>query len=563
MKFSDLQLHPHIQATLQKINFSECTPIQEQAIPPVLAGKDLAGLAQTGTGKTAAFLLPLIDRVYCAIETEQKRMEPVAHAFPDWKKRQFVLVLVPTRELAEQVHKNAEMLLEGTGLTAISIYGGTSYETQTRGLQNGAEFVIATPGRLIDLFKEHQVDLRQVRAVVFDEADRMFDMGFKDDMKFILRRLPRERQFLVFSATMNFDVLNTAYEFGAEPVEVNISKDQAKAENVHDEIFHVGQEEKPAYLLSILKKHNPSQVIIFSNYKRNVERIAMFLSRNNFSAMGISSLLTQAQRARVMEQFKAENDRNILVATDLAARGLDILGVDMVMNFDLPDDPENYVHRIGRTGRAGQTGLAFSLVSDRDIDALGRIEQYLGHKVTTAWLDSEEVAKDFKQFPSEYEAERKQKSNSAPPKSSGGPRRSPPGPRSAHRDRQTGRHQNSEGRGPQRDGPPPAGNGENGRPQQHHNGAPRRPAQGQRDFNREGQRDGNRAPNGPRRDSPPPRSGQQHNRNNNRRPPVNAGPRRPQGPIPPRGPISAKPPPPASITQKVSSFLKRIFSSEK
>lgn len=435
MKFSEFDLHPLIQANLVKINFSECTPIQEQAIGPLLQGRDVAGLAQTGTGKTAAFLLPLIDRVLRGMEnkdSEQQPETPAAAPFPsseagaqpaatvtaasepeskpaarrfftDWKKRQFILILVPTRELAEQVYTNAVKFLEGTSLSAVSIYGGTSYETQKRALNDGVEFVIATPGRLIDLFKEHLVDLRQVRAVVFDEADRMFDMGFKDDMKFILKRLPRERQFLVFSATMNFDVLNTAYEFGADPVEINISKDKPKADNVRDELFHIGQTDKPAHLLSLIKKYNPRQVIVFSNFKHNVERIAVFLNRNELPAMGISSLLTQAQRMRVMEQFKAVNDRNILIATDLAARGLDILGVDMVINYDLPDDPENYVHRIGRTGRAGQTGVAFSMVSDRDVDALSRVEQYLGHKVPTGWLESNELLKDFKPFPSDFE----------------------------------------------------------------------------------------------------------------------------------------------------------------
>jgi ATP-dependent RNA helicase RhlB len=243
-----------------------------------------------------------------------------------------------------------------------------------------------------------------------------------------------------------------------------------------------------------------------------------------------------------MEQFKAVNDRNILVATDLAARGLDILGVDMVMNYDLPDDPENYVHRIGRTGRAGQTGLAFSLASDRDVDALARIEQYLGHKVTTAWLDSEEVAKEYKPFPSEYEAERKQKGNSSSaPK--GGPRRSQGGPpRSAHRDRQLGRHQN-QGRPPQRDPQaPPTGSNENGRPQQQQ--GPRRPPRdGNRDYSRDNSSRNARRDNAGR---PPQR--------NHRRPLPNTNAhRRPQPAAPP----------PASLGQKVSSFFRRIFSTDK
>ncbi len=390
-------------ARVEEAKFSECTPIQASSIPLLLEGKDLAGLAQTGTGKTAAFLLPLIDRV---LRSQDPQDLPAHRYFPDWKKKNFVLILVPTRELAEQVYEAAQQFSKGTSLKSVSVYGGTSYDRQKAAMAEGVEFVIATPGRLIDLYKEHIVDLRQVRAVIFDEADRMFDMGFKDDMRYILSRIPRERQFLVFSATLNFDVLNVAYQFGAEPVEVNVSKDQPKAENVQDEIFHVGQADKPAYLLSLMRRDQPRQVIVFSNFKRNVERIAHFLNKNGIPAMGISSLLTQAQRNRVIEQFKSENESNVLVATDLAARGLDILGVDMVINFELPDDPENYVHRIGRTGRAGHKGRAYSLVSDRDVDALARVEQYLDHKVNVAWLDDGDIVTEFVAFPSDLDIER-------------------------------------------------------------------------------------------------------------------------------------------------------------
>ncbi len=371
-------------------------------MPHVLEGRDVAGLAQTGTGKTAAFLLPLMERI---LRSKDATTEPT-RGFTDWRSNQFVLVLVPTRELAEQVYENAISLAGTSGLRAVSIYGGVSYDKQKQGLRDGVEFIIATPGRLIDLYKEHLVDLKNVRAICFDEADRMFDMGFKDDMKYILQRVPKERQFLVFSATLNLDVLNTAYQFGANPTEVNVSRDQAKAENVEDKIFHTGQSEKPAYLLSLLRKHNPRQTIVFSNFKMNVAKLAQFLSDNGVPAVGISSLLTQAQRNRVMEQFRAENDHNVLIATDVAARGLDIKGVDMVVNYELPDDPENYVHRIGRTGRAGAKGTAFSFVSDRDVDALSRIEDYLKHKVDTAWMEDSELVKEYKPMLSDYSQKR-------------------------------------------------------------------------------------------------------------------------------------------------------------
>lgn len=394
-----MNLHPKVYRGVEKSGFTECTEIQEGAMPLLLDGKDVAGLAQTGTGKTAAFLLPLMDRVL-------RDKEPVGdafdvRAFKEFKASNFILILVPTRELAEQVYENFKSLGAETGLTAVAIYGGTSYDPQTKALHDGVDFVIATPGRLIDLFKDHHVDLGQVRAVVFDEADRMFDMGFKDDMKFILRRIPRDRQFLVFSATLNFEVLEVAYEHGSHPVEINVSRDQAKADNVKDELFHVGHFEKAKYLLALFKKYEPKQAIVFSNFRLNVERVAEFLSKNGYPAMGISSLLTQSQRLRVMNLFREENDKNILVATDLAARGLDIKGVDLVINFELPDDPENYVHRIGRTGRAGATGKAMSLVSDRDVEALGRIESFLEHKVEIGWLEDQFITDDFKPFPSD------------------------------------------------------------------------------------------------------------------------------------------------------------------
>lgn len=398
MKYSELNLESSLFESIKKLNYDECTPIQEQAIPLVLAGKDIAGLAQTGTGKTAAFLIPLMERILRGrIPTENMPEQ----AFKDWKPFHFVLILVPTRELAEQVYENVVKLSEFSGLRGCSIYGGTGYEKQKEALKSGVEFVVATPGRLIDLYKEHVVDLKQVRAIVFDEADRMFDMGFKEDMKYILQRVPQERQFLVFSATLNFDVLNTAYQFGAEPVEINISRDHAKADNVTDQIIHVGNHEKPLYLLSLLNKHKPKQTIIFTNFKNNVDRVAKFLTDNNFPAMAISSLISQSQRNKVMEQFKAENDLNILVATDVAARGLDIKGVDMVINFELPNDSESYVHRIGRTGRAGSNGVAFSLVSDKDIDALYRVEEYLKHKVDSVFMEDSEFVKDFKPMASE------------------------------------------------------------------------------------------------------------------------------------------------------------------
>ena len=465
--------------------------------------------------------------------------------FQDWKSSNFVLILVPTRELAEQVYENVVKFSEFSGLKGISVYGGTGYDKQKEGFRNNVEFVVATPGRLIDLFKEHHVDLKQVRAIVFDEADRMFDMGFKDDMKFILQRVPRERQFLVFSATLNFDVLNTAYQFGADPVEINISRDQAKAENVKDEIFHVGQDDKPVYLLSLLKKHSPKQVIVFSNFKNNVERISQFLSLNGVPAMGISSLLTQVQRNRVLELFKADNEKNVLVATDVAARGLDIKGVDMVINFELPMDAESYVHRIGRTGRAGTEGKAFSLVSDRDVDSLKRVEDYLKHKLATGWLEDVDMVTEFKPFPSDrpQRSEKPFRSHDRP-FDKNGPRRDSrsSGPRRDGRPAGGPRRDRPE-RGPRAENPGSPQAGSVQRPNQGRSKAPHSKS-AQNSPNSGPQRnEGRRAQNsGP---------GSQRRRSSNGAPPPRQNP---------SATLAKKPAVAAKPQSKITGLLKKIFS---
>ncbi|HVK61503.1 MAG TPA: DEAD/DEAH box helicase [Bdellovibrionales bacterium] len=582
LKFSELNLHPSLMAGITKLGFEETTPIQELTMPHVLEGRDVAGLAQTGTGKTAAFLLPIMERIVRSrlnpdqLSPEEKELRE-KRMLPDWRPNQFVLVLVPTRELCEQVYESAVKLAGPSELRAASIYGGVAYEKQKEALRNGVEFIIATPGRLIDLYKEHLVDLKQVRAIIFDEADRMFDMGFKDDMKFILQRVPKERQFLVFSATLNLDVLNTAYQFGANPVEVNVSRDQAKAENVEDKIIHVGQDEKASHLLSLLKLHNPRQAIIFSNFKMNVPRLAQFLSDNGVPAVGISSLLTQSQRNRVMEQFKGSSEHNVLVATDVAARGLDIKGVDMVVNYELPDDPENYVHRIGRTGRAGEKGIAFSLVSDRDVDALTRVEQYLKHKVTTDFLEESQLVKEFKAMQSDRpdrgprpqggggRGEGRGPGRGGPRGESRGgggrggrdggrPERGPRGPRPEGEQRAEGQGGGRrDQRGPRPQGPKPQAAQAGGEQKQ---GGGRRDQQGRRD-NRE-QRPGQPGRGGEgRRDNRGPRdqrhAGQNGNGNGKHQHGRRDGKPR-SGPIP-----KGQTPPPKTIGAKVGGFFKKLF----
>lgn len=556
MKFADLNLEPSLNTSIEKLGFAETTPIQTAVFPHIFEGKDVAGLAQTGTGKTAAFLIPLMDRilkgrVQADSLSDEQKAALLQRSFQDWRANNFVLILVPTRELAEQVHENILKLGEASGLRGAAVYGGTGYDKQKEAFKNQVEFVVATPGRLIDLYKEHIVDLKQVRAIVFDEADRMFDMGFKDDMKFVLSRVPRERQFLVFSATLNFDVLNTAYQFGAEPVEVDVSRDQAKAENVKDEIFHVGHQDKPMYLLSLLKKYNPKQAIIFSNFKFNVEKVARFLSENGVPAMGISSLLTQAQRNRVMEQFKAENEKNILVATDVAARGLDIKGVDLVINYELPQDAESYVHRIGRTGRAGAEGKAFSLVSDRDVESLARIEEYLKYKLEIGWIEDAEMIREFKAFSFE-------ETGGGRSFDRGGGSRGPRPARGAHRG--GGRTSDRGDRRPRREGDRPSG--------------PRGPRSEQRSENRsEGRRTESRRsqnrPEGRRLEGPGPRPNgakqasangpsnqRRHHRNESQGPS-----KRPSHPGKPREQKKSAPASP-TLMKKVSGFFKKLIGDK-
>jgi ATP-dependent RNA helicase RhlB len=551
MKFSELNLHPLLMNGLESLGFQEATPIQSEAMPLILKNQDVSGLAQTGTGKTGAFLIPLMERILRTKEMEQEtNLEIKARAFDSWKAGNFVLVLVPTRELAEQVYENVEKIGALANLKGVSIYGGTGYEKQKEGLRNKVDFVIATPGRLIDLYKDNVLDLKQVKALVFDEADRMFDMGFKEDMKYLLQRIPNTRQLMVFSATMNLDVMTTVYQFGSNPTEINISKDSARADNVKDELFHVGQEEKPTFLLSLLNLHKPKQAIVFTNFKNNVERIAQFLIENGFPAVPISSLLSQSQRNKVMELFKAaDNQYNIMVATDVAARGLDIKGVDMVVNFELPQDSESYVHRIGRTGRAGQTGQAFSLVSDRDVESLQRIEEYLQQKVAVGFLDDSQLVKDAKAFPDFVRFNQTFGFLKGEGKQEG-----------RHEGGRSGRFEGGrQDRGPRRDRNRNENRRDDRRPQSEH----KHGGQQNRHENRQGQ------PQGPRGDRN--RSHQQRDRDNQPRQHANGkgphqGQRKPfqQGKRPQQGQRRGqRTPPPAAqkgFAQKVSSFFKKLFS---
>ena len=362
MLFSELPLQSEgLRKNIADMGFSEPTTIQEQVIPIALDGGDISGLSRTGTGKTCAFLIPIIDRL---LKVPSDRIS---------------LCLAPTRELAIQSEAEAKKLTKGLDLSAVSLVGGMSSSDQIRKIRSGARIFVGTPGRVMDFIKNKTFDPSKVDILVFDEADRMFDMGFIDDMRFILRRVNPDRQILLFSATMNFSVLTMMYEFGCHPKEINISKDQITADGIKQVIYQVGDSEKPIALIRHCQEVKTNGIIVFVNYREKVDWVADLLTANGIPATGISSLLRQDKRNRILSDFRSGKFR-ALVATDVASRGLDIDDVDLVVNYHLPAEASNYVHRIGRTARAGKSGLAISIAGPEDGYNQLRIEEFLGSK---------------------------------------------------------------------------------------------------------------------------------------------------------------------------------------
>ncbi|MGZ3739482.1 MAG: DEAD/DEAH box helicase, partial [Bdellovibrionota bacterium] len=346
MAFKDFSLHESLLANLTAMGYENPTDIQTQIMPMALEGRDVSGLSRTGTGKTAAFLIPTLQRL--------------SQLPPD----RIALCLAPTRELAQQIEQEAKRIGKDMGIGTISVVGGMSSEDQIRALQNGARLITGTPGRVIDLFKEKALPLQNVDILVFDEADRMFDMGFIDDMHFVLKKVNPKRQILLFSATMNFSVLNMVYEYGADPQEINVSRDMLTAEKIKQVLYHVGDREKASSLLAVCRKYagEAGTIIVFVNYKERVPWVAALLSRNGIPAQGLSSLLRQERRNKIIQGFK-KGEFRALVATDVASRGLDVDNVSLVVNYHLPEEAATYVHRIGRTARAGRDGIAVAICS--------------------------------------------------------------------------------------------------------------------------------------------------------------------------------------------------------
>ena len=354
MSFTQLGLRSELTEAVKAKGYTEPSPIQAQAIPAILAGKDVIGGAQTGTGKTAAFGLPLLQIL---AESEFKT------------KRPRTLILAPTRELAAQVHQSIMDHGKRLNLKSAVIFGGVGFNPQITALRRGLDIIVATPGRLLDLCQRREANLSAIEILVLDEADRMLDMGFIHDIKKILKLLPKKRQNLLFSATYSREVKKLADTILSKPVEVEVAPRNATADRVDQEAFEVGQKSKRSTLSSMISKGKWSQVLVFTRTKHGANRLTTQLNKDGITALAIHGNKSQSARERALANFKANKVR-VLVATDIAARGLDIVSLPYVVNFELPNIPEDYVHRIGRTGRAGLSGKAISLVSETESEYL-------------------------------------------------------------------------------------------------------------------------------------------------------------------------------------------------
>ncbi len=371
MSFESLGLEPALTQGIRDAGFQHCTPIQAETLPIALGGHDVAGQAQTGTGKTAAFLIAM----YHALASR-----PAAHGRSPTSIR--ALIVAPTRELAVQIHRDAEVLGRHMGLKLALVYGGTDYDKQRRQIAEGADVLIGTPGRIIDYFKQRVFDMRHVQVLVLDEADRMFDLGFIADIRYILRRLPppERRLSMLFSATLSYRVLELAYEHMASPELIRIEPDKRTVDQVRQVIYYPATEEKIPLLIGLLRRSEAKRTLVFTNTKRGAERLEHVLRANGFHAQAISGDVPQRKRLQFLRDFH-NGDLAVLIATDVASRGLHIPEVSHVFNFDLPQDPADYVHRIGRTARAGADGDAISFACEEFAISLPDIEEYLGHKI--------------------------------------------------------------------------------------------------------------------------------------------------------------------------------------
>jgi len=382
LTFDSLDIPQSLKQGIAELGFTRCTPIQAQTLPLALAGHDVAGQAQTGTGKTAAFLIALFNRLLTDSGTPNRPVNAPR-----------AIVIAPTRELAVQIHSDALGIAKFTGLKFAIVFGGVDYEKQRRTLEEGVDVLIGTPGRIIDYFKQHVFELKAIQVAVLDEADRMFDLGFIKDIRFILRRLPHptHRLNMMFSATLSYRVLELAYEHMNNPELIRIEPDKMTVDRVRQVLYFPSTEEKIPLLMGLLRRIDARRTMVFVNTRRIAEVLERTLTANGFVAQALSGDVPQTKRLKMMRDFH-NGDLAVLVATDVASRGLHIPDVSHVFNFDLPNDAEDYVHRIGRTARAGAEGDAISFGCEEYAVALPDIERYIGHQIPRASIDPVDLA---------------------------------------------------------------------------------------------------------------------------------------------------------------------------
>jgi len=371
MQFNELTLPKPLQQAIAELGFTELTDVQQVALPLTLAGKDVAGQGRTGTGKTATFLISIINHLLtCAPKQGRTQQHPRA------------LIVAPTRELIIQIFEDAKKLAKHTPLKLHAVYGGVDYEKQLKAFEQGVDILIGTPGRLIDYLKKRAYSLNKTEMLVIDEADRMFDLGFIRDLRFMLRRLPKynERQSLMFSATLSHRVLELAYEHMNSPEKIRAEEGDITASGIEESLYHTGMDDKFPLLVHLLRESHVQRGMIFINEKRTGERVARNLARYGFKVGILSGDVRQKKRMRILEDF-THGQLQLLVATDVASRGLHIDSVTHIFNYDLPEDAENYVHRIGRTARAGASGVAVSFSCERFCFGLPDIEAYISRTI--------------------------------------------------------------------------------------------------------------------------------------------------------------------------------------
>ena len=378
-KFTDLGLHTTILENLGRLNYEIPTPIQTEAIPVVMHGHDVLGIAQTGTGKTAAFCLPVIHRL---LEVSDKKITPK------------VLILAPTRELCSQIQESAQSYAAGTMIKSCAVYGGVGQGAQVKAIRDGAEIVVATPGRLLDLLEQKAVRLTGIETFIIDEADRMLDMGFLDDIKNIIGRLPAQRQTLLFSATMPDEIEYLASRILKKPKRIEIAAKSSVASNIDQKIILCKRDHKFQLLKKIIKEEKSGLVLVFTRTKNSADNVVEYLAQNRMAARAIHGDKEQEHRETSIRQF-GEGSIRILVATDLVSRGIDVDDLALVINFDLPLDPESYVHRIGRTARAGKSGKAISFCEEGQKDALADIEELIDMKLSTEKFEGKSESLKF------------------------------------------------------------------------------------------------------------------------------------------------------------------------